>query len=329
MGHQFGFCDAAVSAFGEIDVDGITHLTAGGRYTSDSKNGFLDLINGATPSYIDANKVTVVGAVPLNAAWTHFDPSLNLAVDVAPDINVYGKWSSGYKAGGANSRSLTYRAFDPETVSMFEIGAKTEFFNNRARLNVAAYTGTLKNVQVDFNVIILNNNRGTVETTNAATGKTKGLEADFAVVPVLGLTFAGSYTYTKVSLSQAFNPFINAQSTIYPLYVPRNAGTIFADYDLPLESATFHAHIDGNFADGQYTGSTDPTKSDSSFIVNGRLSVGDIEVSNTGVMLQLALWSRNLLNKQHAFLKNYNASLGTYAIFNEPRTFGAEVKVAF
>jgi iron complex outermembrane receptor protein len=49
----------------------------------------------------------------------------------------------------------------------------------------------------------------------------------------------------------------------------------------------------------------------------------------TGGVLQFSLWSRNLLNEQHAFLKNFNASLGTYGIFNEPRTFGVEANVKF
>ena len=69
----------------------------------------------------------------------------SLSIDAARDVHLYGKWSTGYRAGGANSRSLSYRSFNPETVSMFEIGAKTEFWNHRARFNVAAYAGTYKN----------------------------------------------------------------------------------------------------------------------------------------------------------------------------------------
>ncbi|MHB1205635.1 MAG: hypothetical protein ACYCZX_08725, partial [Rhodospirillaceae bacterium] len=101
---------------------------------------------------------------------------------------------------------------------------------------------------MDFNVIILNNNRGTLETTNAATGSTKGLEAGLTVNPFLGLTLSADYTYTKVALSQAFNPFINAQSKIYELYTPKHAGSFAADYEWPLESFTLGAHLDANLA---------------------------------------------------------------------------------
>ena len=310
-------------------LDDALHVTVGGRLTKDEKTGSLDVVNGALPTYVDANKNTVTGVIPLNESWSHFDPLVTLAYEVTPDVSVYGRWSTGYKAGGANSRSLTYRAFDPEKVSMFELGAKSEFWDRRARLNVAAYAGDIKDAQVDFNVVILNNNRGTLETTNAATGKTKGFEADFALTPVEGLTLSGSYAYTDTKLSKAFNPFTNAMATIYPIFTPKNAYSIAADYQRPAFGATFKAHLDGAYADGQYANTTDPTLSDDSFIVNGRLALTDIRATPEGPALQLSLWSRNLLNESHAFMRAYSAALGTYGIYNEPRTYGVELNVKF
>ena len=310
-------------------LDEALHLTLGGRLTKDQKKGSLDIVNGAVPSYVDASKHTVTGVIPLDESWSHFDPLVTLAYDVAPHVNVYGRWSTGYKAGGANSRSLTYRPFDPETVSMYEVGAKSEFWDRRARLNVAAYSGDLKDVQVDFNVLILNNNRGTLETTNAATGKTKGFEADFALMPMEGLTLSAAYTYTKTTLSQAFNPFTNAMANIYPIFTPEHAGSVAADYEHPALGATFRAHLDGAWADGQYTNTADPTLSDDSFIVNGRVALTDIRATENGPALQLSLWSRNLLNEAHAFTRANGGVLGTYGIYNEPRTYGVELNVKF
>jgi len=310
-------------------LDDRLHVTAGGRYTKDAKKGSLDTVNGALPSYVDANKNTVTGKVPLDESWGHFDPMVSIAYDISPDINVYGRWATGYKAGGANSRSLTYRAYDPEKVKMFEVGAKTEFWSRRGRLNVAAFTGDIQDAQVDFNVLILNNNRGTLETTNAATGKTKGFEADLALMPVEGLTLSASYAYTDIKLSKAFNPFTNAQATIYPLYSPKNAGSVAMDYVRPAFGATFRAHLDANVADAQYTSTTDPTKSDKAFTMNGRIALADIKLAEGSPALQLSLWSRNLTNNAYIFLRNYNAALGTYAIYNEPRTFGLEANVKF
>lgn len=308
---------------------GLAHLTLGGRLTRDQKTGSLDVVNGKLPSYVDAAGRTVTGVIPLDRSWTRFDPLVDLAVDVTPGATVYGRWSTGYKAGGANSRSLTYRPFDPESVAMYELGAKTEFWDRRARLNLAVFSGELKDAQVDFNVIIPGNNRGTLETTNAARMKTKGVEADLAVSPVVGLTLSASYAFTDVSTSRAFNPFTGAISTVYPLYSPKHAASLSADYERPLAGATLIAHLDANYSGRQYTSTTDPTLSDTALVVNGRLALGDIHLSGLAPAVQLALWSRNLLDEQHAFLKNTNAALGTYGIFNEPRTFGVEASLRY
>ncbi len=117
-------------------------------------------------------------------------------------------------------------------------------------------------------------------------------------------------------------------SVVYPLYTPPNAASVAIDYEHPVGGVVLSGHLDANYADGQTTSTTDPTLSDPSFIVNGRVAVGAIRLGD-GAMMQLSFWSRNLLDEQHAFVKNYNAALGTYGIFNEPRTFGVEAKVKF
>lgn len=150
------------------------HLTVGARWTNDKKDGSLFLVNGATP-VVPVNGVNVRAPVLLNASWSRVDPMINLAIDASRDVHLYGKWSTGYRAGGANSRSLAYRQFNPETVSMFEIGAKTEFFDHRARFNIAAYAGNYKNIQLDFsglyedvvNGVRVATTRTTTDTVNA------------------------------------------------------------------------------------------------------------------------------------------------------------------
>lgn len=303
------------------------HLTAGGRFTHDERSGTLDTVNGAIPSYV-LNGQTITGVIPLDETWNRFDPMLDVAFDVSDDINLYAKWSTGYKAGGANSRSLTYRPFDPEHVSMYELGAKTEFWERRARLNMAAYYGDIKDIQVDFNAVIPGNNRGTLETTNAASGSTRGFEADLQVAPVEGLTLSLNYAYTKVKYSQAFNPFTNALSKVNPLYTPEHAVGGSIDFTRPMGVATLKAHIDANWAGKQYTSTSDPTLSDESFIVNGRIALADIAVREDA-RLEVAVWARNLLDNAYVFLRNSNPSLGTFGIYNEPRTLGVEARVRF
>jgi outer membrane receptor protein involved in Fe transport len=109
------------------------------------------------------------------------------------------------RAGGASSRTQNYQPFDPEDVKSYEVGAKTDFWDHKARLNVAGYIMDRKNSQVDISSIQFTtatsfNNLVTIN----APGNTKirGIEADLTVRPITGLTLnAGyAYTYTKIPL---------------------------------------------------------------------------------------------------------------------------------
>jgi iron complex outermembrane receptor protein len=345
----------SIGAFGQATwtpalMDDAIHLTGGLRWTKDMKQGALTIVNNALP--VDRNGVS--GPIGLDASWSRVDPMVNLAIDLSQDVHVYGKWSTGYKSGGANSRSQNYDAFNPETVSIFEIGAKTEFFDNHARLNIAAYAGSYKDIQVDFQRPYetggVRTTRTTTSTINApGTGGLHGVEAELTVNPVAGLTLGASYAYQYVNIPATVNPYPNASGVVstlavpvYQTYTPRNSASGTVDYELPFDNFTVRAHIDGNYDSGFYANVSDPVyagpdaasnvyqpKGDSAFIVNGRLSVGDIGVGAGDAKVTFAVWTRNLFNEQHLFYKALSPTSGLNGFFNEPRTFGGEMNIRF
>ena len=349
----------SVGAFGQATftpalLDDAVHLTGGLRWTRDAKHGQLFTVNGATPVVFG-----VTGARNLDAHWARFDPMVNVAVDVTRDVHVYGKWSTGYKSGGANSRSLQYLAFDPESVSVFEAGLKTEFLNRHARFNVSAYAGTYSNIQVDFsglyetivNGVLVRSNRTTTETLNAkGTGGIHGVEAEFKLTPLSGLTLGASYAYTYVRIPATANPFpataggsVNPTPVrIYQTYTPEHAASASIDYEVPLAGATLRAHVDGNYDSGYFVNATDPLfvgagnvanvdqpKGDKSFVMNGTLALADIDMGRGRANVTVSLWARNLLNEQHVFFRALSLTSGLNGFFNEPRTFGGQVQVKF
>lgn len=297
-------------------------LTAGGRFTHDKKSGHLYKVNGADAPY------------RFTFSKDHFDPQVTITLDPSDDVELYGKWGTAYRAGGANSRSLTYRSYGPEKVSTFEGGLKTSFWDRRGRFNVAAYTTRYTDIQIDFQAPNINNtNRTTTETMNApGHGTIKGIEIDASLAPLPGLTLSAAYAYTKGDLPLAANPFLDgALQTVFITYTPKNAASGAIDYSLPLRGETIlRGHLDGNAADAYRAMPGENTFTDSSFIVNGRLSVGGIDLTR-GAKLEVALWSRNLFNEQHVFVRSHAAYAagGDYGIFNEPRTYGVDATLRF
>ncbi|WP_394760979.1 TonB-dependent receptor [Phenylobacterium sp.] len=323
------------------------HLTVGGRFTKDKRDGTLYVVNGKPTAF------------NFNYDKSRFDPLVNLAYDAADGISLYAKYSTGYRAGGANDRSANFQAFDAEEVKSYEVGAKMDLLDRRLRVNLAAYAMDRSNSQIDFDNVDTTpgsptQGAHTEETRNASgTSKIKGFEAELTAKPMEGMTVGLSYAYTDVKIPAAPFPFTgNAdvpQGTPFPVnvvYTPPNAASAYIDYEMPVGELTLRGHLDANYADAQYAFQSEfadlsPTgklvktvavKTDSSFIVNASVALANISMGGSGgPSATLSLWSRNLLDESHIYRISAanRGTIGDYANFNPPRTYGVELRVKY
>ena len=97
------------------------HITVGGRYTEDHKKGQLKMSRGVNYLTNPAAAATN-GYTPLDKKWTRFNPMAIVAYDFSDSVHGYVKYATGYRAGGASSRTSNYQAFDPEDVKSYEVG---------------------------------------------------------------------------------------------------------------------------------------------------------------------------------------------------------------
>lgn len=345
------------------------HVTVGGRYTKDKKQGELTFSRGvnyaANPAIALAN-----GYVPLDKEWSRFNPMATVAYDFSNAVHGYIKYATGYRAGGASSRTSDYRAFNPEDVKSYEVGLKADFWDRRARINIAAYMMDRKDSQVDLSTIqpTATGNFNNLVTFNApGTTKIRGIEADLTVKPTDRLKFDLSYAYTYTNIPEVpvtYREFTSAgvptgNSTTVPqkffvVFTPRNAASASVDYELPIGGDTrIKFHLDANYSQATQSFDQFATKNDESLVVNGRISVLDIGLGAGDQKLTFGIWSRNLLNTQYVYrrdpsnslpsvqsnavagvpnitrIANNGGILGDYGNFNMPRTFGVDASIKF
>ena len=340
------------AAFGQLtytpDSFDSLHLTLAGRYTHDKRDGKLYIVSGTATNYLFAYDKK------------RFDPMVTLAFEASRNVNLYAKYATGYRAGGANSRSSQFTSFDAESVKSYEIGAKMDLLDRRVRLNLAGYIMDRKGTQTDFdNVDTMQFLPGTTtanptfgkhteETRNApGNSKIKGIEAELTVRPADGLTVGASYAYTDVKVPATPNPFLNnIPFQVYTVFTPKHAASGNVEYEANIGGAGAKArfHLDASYAGPQYSFQAEPVQTEASFVVNGRIALVDVPMNEGGVKATFALWSRNLLNETHIYRRsnansaptlnnngslNYAGILGDYANFNPPRTFGADVTINF
>jgi iron complex outermembrane recepter protein len=327
------------AAYGQVTwspVD-ILHVTVGGRYTNDKRDGTLYTVSNVSTPWT------------LHFRNNRFDPMATIAADLTPDVHVYARYATGYRAGGANDRSSDFRAFGPEAVKSYELGAHMDLLQHHVRLNVAGYIMDRTGTQIDFDFVDTNVflpgtttpnptfNLHTENTANApGVSKIRGLEADLTIRVTENLTLGGSYayTYTNIPLTPNVNPgpLFGVPTQVFVVYTPRNAVSGSIDWHSPLSDngTALQIHLDAAYADPQYSFQNETVKTDSSFVVNGRIAIADIPMV-TGAHVTFSLWSRNLLNETHIYRRSgaNDAVLGDYGNFNPPRTFGGEVAVRF
>jgi iron complex outermembrane receptor protein len=323
------------------------HLTVGGRYTRDEKQGVLHFSRNIN---YDTNTAAATrnGYQPLDRTWKRFNPMATLAFDASDSVHLYAKYATGYRAGGASSRTANYLPFNPEDVKSYEIGMKSDFWEHRARLNLAGYIMDRKNSQVDISSIqpTATGNFNNLVTINApGITKIRGIEADLTVQPVDHLTLTAGYAYTYTKIPPVLITSTNVYQNFYIVFTPRNAANGAIDYTIPLNDLDLKFHIDGNYAQSTQAFDQFATHNDASFIVNSRVALSNINLGTN--QLTISAWVRNLFDKQYIFRRdpsnslpaapttpgattgNINSVLGDYGNFNAPRTYGLEASVKF
>ncbi len=138
------------SAFANADVHVTDKLTVTGglRYSHETKTF-------AQYRYFPYQQISADAtyAAP-TSSFSRVDPRVVASYQVTPDAMVYASYSTGFTAGGNNARpfkaSDAELIFDPENVSAYEVGLKTEWFDHRLRVNAAAFLTNWDQIQLQL-----------------------------------------------------------------------------------------------------------------------------------------------------------------------------------
>ena len=172
---------------------------------------FTDLATLVVPPGNDAFSDNAQG---LEKTYKGFRSRLNLSWHVTNDVLTYATWSQGFRPGGFNRASgfvapatsplhdifETPIGFKPDTLTNWEVGWKTQWFNHKLQFNGAAYLEDWKDVQIGlFDPGLLGN---LTFSTNGPAYRVKGLESEVIARVAHGLTITGSASWNHSWLYQ-------------------------------------------------------------------------------------------------------------------------------
>lgn len=313
-------------------------LTAGLRRTKEDKTTWR--FKSATPAFL--------GPIPWVSAEASFaatTPLATIAYKVNSRLNIYAKYSEGFKSGGfqgeAGSAEEAVIPYDPEEQKTFEIGAKFTSEDGRLQLNAAVFHNDIENMHVNRFTGL----PGVSVIRNAGQATTKGFELEGSWVPADALRLSASYGY----LDGGYDEFMEAVAPGQPItnvadnrsfpHAPKHTFNVNVDARLTqtgwgeLRGLVDYGYTASFYAYPYQLVTVDPTRAtagntkvESCGLLNLRLALTDMPVGGPG-QAEVALWVRNAADENQpvnfidfgpGFFADY-----TLAYYPEPRTYGA------
>jgi iron complex outermembrane receptor protein len=234
----------AVFAEWTYDLTDKLSVTAGARYNEDefSNAQFTPrtpvAIECCTPQLnVDTNGGPARPGTALGDKWTNIAPRLSFQYQWTSDIMTYVTYSEGFNQGGVNNVNGLAIGFDPETLTNYELGWRSDLFDRRLRFNASVFFGEYEEIQVSEEII-----PRFPTTTNAGKAEVKGIEIEGLVLVTDNFTI----NYGLGWLDSEYTDL--GTSTAIPLgarfpYAPESSYSIGAQYDLELATGglTFRA----------------------------------------------------------------------------------------
>ncbi len=177
-------------------------------------------------------------------------PRITLDWRLSDQTMLYAVYAEGAKPGGLNGSagaSIGQPDYAQEESENYEIGAKFDLFDNRMRLNTAAYYTDATNVQFTQS-IPSPTGQGAVTSiaTNQGAGEIYGLEFDLAAAITEALTMTAGYSYVHTEVTKGCDDFQYTLNTGGLIYDPalgnvKECSVVGKRYPLGSEEQAFLA----------------------------------------------------------------------------------------
>jgi len=337
-------------------------LTAGLRYSEDKKSlsSFAGTFLGET--FDDPNGILLcsfASGCPNSRSATFESWSYTASIDYKPSdrVLVYLKTAKGFRAGGFSLRGSeaaprTLLPFRPEIVFNYEVGLKSQFFDNRVRTNLSAFYSKTKDVQRNIQ-LLAPNGQVVTGTENAAKVDIWGAELDASVLLGAGFRVDGTAAYTRPKYKSFIDPSgFDRSREPFPL-TPRWTASLSPTWEGEANFGKISARVDFSyqskvalFAQGFYTDAAGVTRDATNGTVISAVDAAGFTEANTGRQdilinaragvtvldgtLDLSVWGRNLSNRRDRTSALVIPALGSASVrLREPRTYGVTATARF
>jgi len=314
--------------FGQLTYRLADHLTlrAGARFTREEKDLRLDTAF-VEPSF----EVPAIVGLERDVDASEVSGDLGLSWQPRPGLLLWGALSRGFKSGGFNGGARFVAAeatpVDPEFVTSYEFGWRSESLERRLRLAASAFYYDYTDLQV-FDIDATGGLPVEV-LDNASDARVTGLEIELEARPAAGLDLRLGLGW----LDAEYQSYVRADGLDFSgnrlIAAPEWSANGRLGYSKPLgERGTLRAFADFSYVDDRFL---DPANlerlaSAAHSLWNGRLA---FDAPGAG-RWSVALWGKNLADEVYVANSFSVADFGFDAlVIGDPRTYGFDLALRF
>ena len=321
-------------------------VTSGLRYTEERKNGHFSQIQTggadlaiqppavATAAQAIRNSFGSVRAYTASTKEGKLAGQVNVAYKLADDAQVYATYARGFKSGGLSLTNLAPgipTTIEPESVTNYEAGLKSQFLDRRVTLNLSVFRTTVANYQAT----LLDPVRTATYISNVGEVRSQGAEVESRYRPFDGLNLYASASVLNAKYLSFHTSPCNIERLGTPVCdftgqymtgAPKFSTGAGGDYEFKVANdARGYVGVDYTYRSA-INPVANSTRIPGYSLVNARLGVR-LKADRVDV----SVWGRNLLDKDYLVSKGpaaFNSGLLT-GLLGEPRIIGATVRVNY
>ena len=340
----------AIFGEGTYRVTDRFRVAVGGRWTKEDKSIRLNGVQGVTGSTVFTNtgvwwqRSAVSSVLNQNAvqnedrSWSRFTFSVTPQYEFADNVRGYVRVASGFRSGGFNGNvtsQVAVNTVQPETLTDYEVGVKSEWFDDRLTVNASAFLYDYRNIQVNVQGSL--NGQSATTLRNAANGKISGIELEVVARPTGRLTLRanGGWLIRAEYSDFPTQVLVNNVATTVDASgnqiarAPRVTATLDVEYALPIgggDEIVFGADLNyrGHIFFNAVSQNAPLQEQDGYALLNGRIAW-----RVNGGRWTLGAYVQNLTNKEYVHNNNVPRN-GAYSLsLGPPRNWGITASTRF
>ncbi len=327
-------------------------LTAGVRSTQDKKNSNIQrlLFSTANSFPYTTNQgsgftfgdpaddlllatYTDISDKDAKKSWDEISPSVKLDWKMSETVMWYLSYAEGFKSGGFDMRGNAVtnpdvvKGYDPETVSTWEAGVKSQVWDDRLRVNFTVFDMDYEDMQLTVQTSQPAPIYFSSDVVNAGTAEISGAELE-AIMQISGpLSSSLSVGYMDAELVEVISAGVDVSDTWEMLNAPNWTGQLGFNYDLDLDDygqVVFNTAISYRSASRNFNNVVCTCDQDAGY------SLIDFTASwySQDGQWSASLYAKNLTDKEYK-TGGYNLGSGELAFYGAPRTITASVAYEF